>query len=243
MNLNFKKLSLVIFALCLLPTVFGCAPVTYRAHPELEMLSKNIKTLGFTSPDIKIYEFTAGGIRELRDDWCLKGRQNVQWAFMDCLNDKSLKMKPILKDKASEEEMEDIYALYRAVSASIFLHTYGDFKFPEKQKNFDYSIGSIENILKKHEVDTLIIISGYDEIATSGRKALTVAGMVAGAVTGVMIVPRAGITALTVALIDPSGAILWHNAKASQGGHDLRNAESANALVKDILSSFPRLGK
>ena len=62
-----------------------------------------------------------------------------------------LEIKPITLDKEIEEEMEEIYALYNAVSTRIILHTQGDNKFPEKVENFDYSIGFIENILKRYE--------------------------------------------------------------------------------------------
>jgi len=219
---------------------FGCASVTpYRAHPEFEMRTKNIKTSGFLSPDIKIYEFTVGGVRELRDDWCAKGRENVQGALIQCFQEKPLEIKPITIDKEMEEEMEDIYALYRAVSISINTHTYGDFKFPEKMRNFDYSIGPIDKIMQKHSTDVLIFVYGFDEISTGGRKALQAAGIVAGALTGVVVLPRSGITVVSAAMVDPSGALLWYNIKGSQGGYDLRDPQSATNFMRAVLSDYP----
>jgi hypothetical protein len=203
------------------------------------MRTKDIKTTGLLSPDIKIYEFTAGGVRELRDDWCSKGRENVQGALIECLREKPLEVKPITFDQEMEEEMQDIYALYRAVSTSINTHTYGDFKFPGKMKIFDYSIGSIDKILQKHGTDALIFVYGFDEISTGGRKALQAAGIVAGALTGVVVIPRSGFTVVNVALVDPSGAILWYNIKGSQGGYDLRTPESATKFIRAVLSDYP----
>jgi len=223
---------------------YGCAPLKpYRAHPEFEMLAKNIKTTGLLSPDVKIYEFTAGGLRELRDDWCAKGKENVQGALIQCFREKPLEIKPITIDKEMEEEMEDIYALYRAVSISINIHTYGDFKFPEKTKKFDYSIGPIENILQQYGVDTLIFVYGFDEISTGGRKALQTIGFIASALTGVVAMPRSGITVVNVAVVDPSGTILWYNLKGSQGGYDLRDPQSAINLIKTVLSDYPGVMK
>jgi hypothetical protein len=244
MSMDKKKYFLLLSCFCLLCTAFGCAAVApYRAHPEFELRTKNIKTSGLLSPDIRIYEFTAGGVRELRDDWCAMGKENVQGALIQCFREKPLEIKPIMVDKEIEEEMRDIYALYRAVSTSINIYTYGDFKFPEKMKNFDYSIGPIDKILQKHGTDALIFVYGFDEISTGGRKALQAAGIIAGALTGVVVLPRSGITVVNAAIVDPSGTILWYNAKGSQGGYDLRNPESATNFIRSILSDYPGMRK
>jgi hypothetical protein len=228
---------------------FGCAPLTKTVHPEFETRTKDIKTAGLLSPDIKIYEFTAGGMRELRDDWCAKGKENVQRAMIECLGQKPLEVNPITIDKEMEEEMQDIYALYRAVSTSIILHTRGENKFPEKQRNFDYSIGSVENILKKYGGDALIFVTGFDEISSAGRQALKAVGIIASVaaaaagVYGTVIIPRSGITIVSVALVDPSGTILWYNIKGSEGGHDLRDPQSATKLIREIFSDYPGANK
>lgn len=222
---------------------YGCAPPSFRAHPQFETRSKDIRSPGLLSPDVKVYEFTAGGVRELRDDWCLKGKENVQNAILGCFREKPWEVKPITVDKDLEEELEDIYALYRAVSHCILRHTYGEFMFPEKVKNFDYSIGSVESLTKRYGVDALIFVYGFDEISTAGRKALTAAAVIAGAFTGVMIIPRGGITFISVAVVDPTGTILWFNFKGAQGAYDLRDPESATKLVKTILSEFRGFAK
>jgi hypothetical protein len=248
MRITPKKTVIFVLGLCLLFMAFGCAPITKTVHPEFEIRTKYIKTAGLLSPDIKIYEFTAGGMRELRDEWCAKGKENVQRAVIECLMDKPLEIKPITIDKEMEEEMEDmedIYALYRAVSTSINFHTQGDNKFPEKVKNFDYSIGSVDKILKRYGGDALIFVTGFDEISTAGRQALKAVGIIAGValaaagVGGAVIVPRSGITLISIALVDSSGTILWYNIKGSQGGYDLRNPESATKFVREILSDYP----
>jgi hypothetical protein len=245
MRINQKKSLVFIWGLCLLFMAVGCAPIIKTVHPQFEMHAKDIKTLGLLSPDIKIYEFTAGGIRELRDDWCAKGKENVQRAMIECLTEKPLEIKPITTDKEMEEEMQEIYALYRAVSNSINLHTRGENKFPEKEKNFDYSIGSVEKILKRYGGDALIFVNGIDEISSAGRQALKAVGIIAGiaaaaaGVGGAIIIPRSGITVVSIALVAPSGTILWYNIKASEGGYDLRNPESATKLVRDVFSDYP----
>jgi len=247
MEYLWKKRGISFFILCLLLAILGCAPpayrAPYRAHPELEIRSKNIKTPSLLPPDIKIYELTAGGVRELRDDWSLRGRENVLRALIENLHKKQYKIKTITISEDLDEEMEEIQALYRAVSMSILMHTYGPYIFPEKLKNFDYSIGSIERILQRFDADAMIFVYGFDEISTSGRKALTVLSIIAGAFTGVALMPRAGLTSVSVALVDASGTILWYSIRSSEGGYDLRNPESAARLLRIILSDFPNLGK
>jgi hypothetical protein len=231
---------------CLLLTVLGCASLPaqrYRAHPEFETRSTQIHTAGILSPDIKIYELTAGGIRELRDDWCKIGKETVGQAAGECFSERQVQVKILPIEKESEEELEDILALYRAVSRSILSHTYGDNPFPEKVKRFEYSIGPIDSLLKRWDSDALVLIMGFDEISTSGRKALTAAAMVLGALTGVVMLPGGGLTVVNMAVVDPSGNILWYNVRGSHGGHDLRDPESTRQFLKSIVSDFPGLKK
>jgi len=220
--------------------LFGCATTGYRVHPELEMRSKDVKTAALISPDIKGYEFTAGGVRELRDEWCSKSRDNVEEATIKCLHDKLADVKPTPVNGEVQEELEEVYALYKAVSTSIQLHIYGPFGFPEKKKNFDYSVGSIKRILETLGADVLIFVYGSDEISTSGRKALQAGAVAIGLLTGVIVIPRGGITEVSVGTVDASGSILWYNVKRAEGGYDLRNRESAINLLTEILSDFPR---
>ncbi|HUL30186.1 MAG TPA: hypothetical protein VLZ03_06985 [Thermodesulfobacteriota bacterium] len=240
---NRKKYALLFLCFCWLGAAFGCAPPPYRIHPEFETRTKNMKALGLLSPDIRIYEFTAGGLRDRRPDWCALGKENVQGALIECFREKPFDVKPLVVDKEMEEEMEDIHALYRAVARSIRECTYGDFKFPGKMKHFDYSIGPIDQILQKHGADGLIFASGFDEISTAGRKALQATAVVVGVLAGVAVVPRSGITVISAALVDPSGAILWYNIKANQGGYDLRERDSATKFIRSVISEYPEATK
>lgn len=78
MKLSSIKLLAFSLGLWLLLTTVGCATTPKTVHPEFETRTRDIKTAGLISPDIKIFELTAGGVRELKDDWCQKGKENVQ---------------------------------------------------------------------------------------------------------------------------------------------------------------------
>jgi hypothetical protein len=248
-KMGFKKLAFFLFLIVL---ISGCIP-DYRIHPEFEMRSKNIKTFGLITPDIKIYKLTTGGVRELVDDWSDKGKENVLNVFVRLSRGRGIDVRPIkIEQDIEEEEVEDIKSLYMAVSKSILLHTYNIpsidepfynwqeyHGFPDKIKNFVYSIGPVEKITQKYGVDALIFIYGIDEIPTEGRKALTAAGVLLTFATGVNVMPRPAITALSVAVVDPSGTILWYCAKTSETGTDLRESLGTEMLIDNILSDFP----
>jgi len=234
-----KRFVSLLLILCLFLSSFGCAVIKSKAHSEFEARYRNIETFGLIPPDIEIYELTAGGVRELKDEWSDMGKENVINALMKKLKEKEIKVESFIKD----ENMEEALALYRAVSICIELHTQGPWSFPEKQKNFDYSIGSIEKILKENDVDALMIIYGSDEDTTGGRQALIALGVLASIATGVVVAPRAGTTTMDVALVDPSGTILWYKNKSSGASHALKKPEDATSFVDDIFSDFPESDK
>jgi len=214
-----RKRFLFPFAcLSLLITVFGCASPAYRTHSEFRVRVKNIGIPVLVLSDIKIYELLPGGIVEPRDDWAVIGRHNLLSALLANLNDKHYNVKSLIPHKGVEKEMEEIQALYRAVNRSIKLHTYGPQLFPEKLRNFDYSLGSIERILRKCEADSLIFVDALGYISTNKPKA-----------------------SVSLCVSDSSGTIVWYCVKGSLGEYDLRDPESATKLVKDMLSCFPEV--
>lgn len=224
--------------LCLLFLGSGCVPASYRAHPEFDARLQQIKSTGLIQPDIKVYELSAGGMHELKDDWCSQGKTNVIRAIYANPNEKLTGRKTIELDKETEREIEDIQALYRAVSFSILHHTYNKHAlFPEKQQRFDYSIGPVDKLLDKYGADALLFVYGSDEISTGGRKALQFVGLLTG------IMPRSGITALSFAVVDRSGSVLWYNIKGGQGNFDLRDYNSVSQLVNSALSELRRSDK
>jgi hypothetical protein len=218
MSGNRKQFFLRFASLCLLITLFGCASPAYRTHSEFRARVKNIGIPVLVLSDVRIYEISPGGTVELRDDWCAMGKYNLLSALLANLKDKHYNVKPLIPDKGVEKEMKEVQALYRAVNRSIKLHTYGPQIFPEKLRNFTYSLGSIERILRKCEADSLILVDALGHISTNK--------------------PRASVS---LCVSDSSGTIIWYCVKGSLGEYDLRDPESATELVKDICSCFPEV--
>lgn len=199
--------------------VFSCAPTTYRAHPEFEIKARNFNTLGLMLCDIKVYEVSGLGLVELRDDWCATVRKNIRNALIKSLKEKHYNIKTLTIDEEMREEIEEIQALYMVVNKSIQLHTYGPQLFPEKEKHFDYSLGSVEKILQNSGTDSLLFVCGLDHVSSSQEAAF-----------------------VSVAVVDSSGTIIWYSMKGIRGEHGLRNPESASELVHNILASFSEAG-
>src|SRR5574341_961699 len=234
-------------------TTHSCAgKQVYRSHPELMTRKKDIKTIGIVPFDVKVYEVDLREpvILKLRDDWSNQARENIMKALVDVLKGKNAEIKTLTLDK--EEMQKKMDNLCRAVDRCIDLSTH---PFPEKEKNFDYSVGSIENILNAYGVDALIFVYGRYEIASAGRIAATSARIVLAPIwvpflvlmglvdegTFKSLIPETGQKSMIILLVDRSGTILWYNAILNGGGYDLRNPKSASSLVQKVLSSFPEV--
>ena len=110
--------------------------------------------------------------------------------------------------------------------------------FPAKARDFTYSLGQ-EVAGLAPQSDALLIIRGFDQRSSGGRKAL---GVVAGIIGGAGALPRRGGNMFTASLVDSNtGDILWfsHSLKP----HDLRDVEEARQLAADFMIDLPMLGQ
>jgi len=208
----------------------GAAP---KAHPDLSSRLSSIRTVGLVPPEIRIFEFSAGGMLEQRDDWSSAGKMNVIRGVASAFDARRIAVTPLTIEENRKEEIEDIQALYRAVVVSILIHSDGPNAFPKERQRFDYTLGPLEPLLDAYGVDALLFVYGRDEISTGGRKTLAVLGMAAG------VVFRPGISILGIGLVDRSGKVLWYNSDYSAGHVDFRDPESVMKFSSGILSDFP----
>lgn len=241
-----RQKNILILLVVMFSLNFGCVPKQYRVNPDFASLSQEIQNPILAHPKVKVYELTAGGVRELKQEWCDIGLENVTGAVLQNL--KGIKCQIMDKELAPEleEKIEDVRALYTAVSYSIHMHAMNEQNNPNafstKIANFDYSIGPIEDILNEIEADGIILVYGSDEISTGGRQALMAAGLIVGGITGVYAGPRGGITSVNASIINRDGKIIWYSSKISSGEGDLRNKESVDKIIQQLFAGFPRLG-
>ena len=192
-------------------------PAPHRAHPQFESRVAKIKALTLVPPAVEVYELSPSGLSELRDDWCMLGRKNIEEALIEKFTSKRYIIRTLRAGSEVRKELAEIQALYTQVNRSIQLHSYGPQVFPEKVTQFEYGMGSIQSVLKACGTDSLVFVTGFDQVSPDNPK-----------------------TYVSIALADSSGTILWYGVKGSKGGHELKDPFSTAMLVEEMLSSFPK---
>ncbi len=215
-----KFLVIYLCFLSLFSFTGGCITAAYRAHPEFESRVVKIKTLTLLPPTVEVYELSPSGLPELRDDWSLRGKKNLEEALLDKFMKKQYRIQTLLGDRGVRAELAEIQALYSQVNKSVQLHSYGPQVFPEKVTQFEYGIGSIQRVVEACGTDSLVFVTGFDQVSRHDPK-----------------------TYVSIAIADSSGTILWYCVKGSRGSHELTDPSSTAMLVDDILSGFPKRSK
>jgi hypothetical protein len=237
--MNGKIAKMLVALLVLL--LSGCMPALQSNKAELDARAKKLRNIVMLIPDTRIYELNAGGVREQHDDWSALGRENLEEAIIEKLRGQAVSVKIFKVAPDLENEVDDVKTLYGEVMENAYTHAsfWGgqnpDF-FPERLKNFDYSVGSLEKLLKRQRADGLLLVHAEDEISTTGRKVLRVVQ----AINPFGTPGRYGTTIVNIALADRKGDILWHNFYYDSGGSDLRDANSTRDLINCLLKEFPR---
>ncbi len=222
----------------------GCAPALQSNRAELEARAKMLHNIVMLPPDTRIYELTAGGMREQHDEWSALGRENLEKAIIEKLSGQAVSVKILKVAPDLENEVEEVKTLYGEVMENAYTHAAfcrgqnANF-FPDRLKNFDYSVGSLEKLLKRQRADGMLLVHAEDEISTTGRKVLRVVQ----ALNPFGTAGRYGATIVNIALADRKGDILWHNYYYDSGGSDLRDANSTRDFVNNLLETFPKEGK
>jgi DNA-binding PadR family transcriptional regulator len=187
-------------------------------HPEFDVRADSVKNSVLITPDVNMYELSSNGVAVLRDDWSSSGRKNLQIAIMRNLKDKQCNVKFMETETQTSKEMAEVRTLYKLVHKTMDQHAFGPHQKTIGSNGFEYSLGSLETILQKLDADSLIFVTGYDQVSKEGRKAM-----------------------LDLAIADSSGTILYYSVKGTTQGKDLRDPASTAALVRDLLSSFSRM--
>lgn len=219
-----------------LTCLHGAAEAAFFTHKELAARIEKMKTIGLLPPEIRIYELSAGGISELKEDWTALGKENVTRAMLEKFNGKLVEIPVDSLDNAVKAELEEVRQLYPYVEVSFLLHVDGPDAFPGKKENFDYTLGPMEKLLSALKVDALLFVSGRERVSTGGRKAVAALGLLGG------VVFAPGGTGMDIGLADGTGQILWYRFQGSAFGGGFREMEGAKAFTAETLSGFPGFG-
>jgi hypothetical protein len=102
-------------------------PAPHRAHPQFESRVAKIKALTLVPPAVEVYELSPSGLSELRDDWCMLGRKNIEEALIEKFTSKEYRLAFL--------PLRGAFMHFRHSTPSKQIHSkhsYGPQVFPEK---------------------------------------------------------------------------------------------------------------
>lgn len=231
-----------ICVLCLL-SLCGCATM-HRKPPNYDEAISKVKIIAVMPADIEVYQLTAGGVRELIDEWSEIAKKYANQALKQQLSSHyGFQTKFIEEDWLKEnykEVWKDNQALYEAVATCIALHTFpGVSQFQDKVDNFDYTLGEdFKYLAGVCDADALLFLRGIDHEATAGRVMLGIWNVMLGAFTGVMYIPI-NPCVMDAALIDgKTGNILWYKITPEDVSYSFRSEQQVDSVVEWLLRDF-----
>ena len=232
-------MSLVIF--CIFLT--GCA-TTVRKSASFDQSVPQIKTIAVMPPDVEVYKITAGGIREMIDEWTATSKVLIEDNLKEYLAQQYGFSMAFIKEETLKEHDEPLWirtrGLYEAVAISAIKHAFsGIEKFHDKTKNFDYTLGpQIEDLVKFTKADALLFVYAYDHEATFGRKALWWWNLPLSLYTGINLLPG-NPSLMVLGLVDgKTGDLIWFKISNPRSEYSFTNPKDMEKLVQWMTRDF-----
>ena len=221
----------------------GCASYIKKSLDFNERIAQ-VKTIAVLPPDIEVYSLTAGGVKELIDEWTDASKALVRDALKKHFGERlgfQIKFieEPWLKAE-HKEPWEANRALYDAVSLATLIHAYpGVNAFPDKLVNYDYTLGKdVKALADACGADALLFVRGVDHEATAGRTALLVWNILMSAATGVTIIPT-NPSFMSIALVDAqTGDVEWFITGPPENEYSFRSKEHIDGLIEWLTRDF-----
>ncbi len=195
-------------------------PSVVTTPPASTPTAKKIRVL--IMPDIKLYE---RGVQtnELRDDWVKVAQEHILGGISEKLKSRGMELVEFKPIPDIETEVDEVKALYGRLSFIYYKKSQGA-NFGAKGP-VDYNVGPIESIINRAGGDYLLLVTGFDVMATTGRNISKILLRTLAAALGTIITSFGDVTYLNVALVEPSGKVAWQQARVHEIGYDLRDAE------------------
>ena len=237
----------------------GCAtPPPFRQPADFDRRFDGVRTITLVPPKIAVYKMSAGGTEEEVQGWsddayahvveaveaevAELGRTFVPYAGEE-LPHRTIRHDGHAAERAAasgHSAAEDSWLLFEAANLAILRHTYDPWNvFPERQKNFDYTLGREARALAgETDADAFLLVVATDHIPTRERAALVAAGLAMAAMTASYSGPSATPAKLTLALVEAdSGDILWFNT-LSLPLSDLRDEKTDQVLIDSVMKGL-----
>lgn len=230
---------LAAVALCAAPTSVLARDKQFTATGYQLPADKPV-TILVMRPDVEVGQLQAGGAVEPNADWTKAARENLSAALRAHSEQRGVQMTMMdAADGAAGKLVADYEALHRAVADAILTHKYGGAKLPTKADRFDWTLGSgAQQLGAASGANYALFFVGRDNFASSGRKAMQVAGAL-GCLIGFCVITTGGQHVYYASLVElSSGNVVWFNVQRGSKG-DIREAEGARGMVDAVLQTLP----
>ncbi len=236
--MRFYLLLFVLF-LC------SCASVK-NYHPSLKSEKENIKKVCVVST-IKVYQITAGNVREYREDYTKQAEKNIKLAIREEFRNKFggevIYLSDIKNvDEDIKDKIEEVGILYSYIKSGIYFQSM--VKKDNVQKVFSYfnypNLSEFNNISKRVDTNYFLFFWGVDNVSTAGRVTLEILKMLVGSAVGISISPQWGISIIDMSLVDiDSGRLLWNTSIFKKGTCNFRQYDSIKYTIHHLFSEVP----
>lgn len=214
-----------LLAALLLASAAGCIPQTWRVHPDARGFVPRARTVAVL-PAIRIFEVSAGGVREEHEEYTAQGSAVVVAALHKGLEARGLKVKAM--EPGRDADLVDLQRLYEAVGTSVLAFAYPPYPNDYKVEHFEYSVGPVDALLDRAGADALLVAYARDSISTTGHK-----------LTSLLSGPS-GAASLSLGLIDRQGRLVWFDLWGGYN-YDLRDPGDVQEIVSRLMENLGRV--
>lgn len=230
-----KKNSILFSVLLLNWVIFnGCTPDYTRYSSKGPYLVQSIKTIGIISPDLGIFELSAGGSSEKLGAESEKSKVLILNAFTSELKKSGIEVKLIDLKGPDSTRLDETRAMFKTVNEVILTKSTDETKW-----KFEFDIGSIDSLATQYQVDGFLFIQGYETRNSAGRNFAATAGVVSAVLVGSGTVYHNPYL-ISFGLADKKGKILLHNHQTGVDGSKwtLDDAEEVTEMTEFLFKSF-----
>ena len=195
--------------------VSSCAFQSERIHPQFSNHCQSMDRMLVLQPEVRIYKEMPDGSRLYQESMSLEAQHNAQASIIREFENQAFTVQTTEAFRPPNEDMNDVAMLFRSVNRSIQLHTFGPQIYPAKLETFEYSVGSVDNLLSAAGADGLVMAIGYQTGTEKPDK-----------------------NWFALALIEPQGNVIWYNLTCMPDRFNFQRQNDISALVAETMHNF-----
>ena len=228
----------------------GCYHGVACWGPTFAPFDNSIGRIGILTPDMSIYNVSAGGVYEYRYDWSRQGSQNLVNSICSVLQTRSMEGRHIT-DSLCSNEFAPLKSLLRLHASTIQNNLYSSKCFTNQLRDFTYSISPQDSLCDEFGVDGFMYVYGFKENFSDEREKILrkqakakTARSVAWGTIGALLTGVAGFSVysapserafLGCIIVKRNGKIKYYNHTINTDNLDLSRESDASVLISSVL--------